>query len=86
MAFFVKAFSRKPEVRINLTVMAKEVIRRETGPRQIDITQGRELLRHARTYLAEQCLDNPKGFAAWLMDEVRAVKKARKLLKRLRPD
>lgn len=86
MPFFVKAFSRKPKVHMNLSVMVKEVIRREEGPRQIDITQGREFARHFRTYLAEQCLDNPKGFAEWLMKEVKAVKKARKLLKRLRPD
>ena len=84
--FVVKAFSRKPKVHMNLTVMATEVTRREDGLREVDITQVRQVLRHARTYLAEQCLDNPHGFAQWLTDEIKAVKQARKSIAKLRPD
>ena len=77
MNFFVKAFSRKPEVPMNIAALAVEVTRRDTGKRETDIAQTSELVRHTLDCIAEACVDNPKGFAAFLIKRVKAVKKAR---------
>ena len=84
--FIVRAFSRKPEVPMNIAALAVEVTRRDKGKRETDIAQTSALVRHTLDCVAETCVDNPKGFATFLNKRVKAVKKARKLAAKLHPD